>query len=248
MSKAFSEKMEQEYYDERFLQEAAKLVDSNLLEELNASQSIDVDKVWLQNVRNQTQKSIAKKQHRRNVLVALRRIGRCAAIFLLSVCLLFGGVYVTVDAAREKINNYFFGNRNSRNAIVLPVYWNTEDFVLIPIDWTCPIYPTWIPEEYSLAASGTQLDRYWWLVYNPPESILHSICIYIWDNTYKPAIDMEFYEVVDNYTIQGVPATVFHDPKNGLYSLIMVKNDYTIQIAGGVAYTDILQIAESMEF
>lgn len=183
MSKAFSEKMEQEYYDERFLQEAAKLVDSNLLEELNASQSIDVDKVWLQNVRNQTQKSIAKKQHRRNVLVALRRIGRCAAIFLLSVCLLFGGVYVTVDAAREKINNYFFGNRNSRNAIVLPVYWNTEDFVLIPIDWTCPIYPTWIPEEYSLAASGTQLDRYWWLVYNPPESILHSICIYIWDAT-----------------------------------------------------------------
>ena len=248
MSKAFSEKMEQEYYDERFLQEAAKLVDSNLQEELNASQSIDVDKVWLQNVRNQTQKSIAKKQHRRNVLVALRRIGRCAAIFLLSVCLLFGGVYVTVDAAREKINNYFFGNRNSRNAIVLPVYWNTEDFVLIPIDWTSPIYPTWIPEEYSLAASGTQLDRYWWLVYNPPESILHSICIYIWDNTYKPAIDMESYEVVDNYTIQGVPATVFHDPKNGLHSLIMVKNDYTIQIAGGVAYTDILQIAESMEF
>ena len=59
---------------------------------------------------------------------------------------------------------------------------------------------------------------------------------------------MESYEVVDNYTIQGVPATVFHDPKNGLHSLIMVKNDYTIQIAGGVAYTDILQIAESMEF
>ena len=129
MSKAFSEKMEQGYYDERFLQEAARQVDSNLLEELNASQSMDVDEAWLQNVRNQTQKSIAKKQHRRNVLVALRRIGRCAAIFLLSVCLLFGGVYVTVDAAREKINNYFFGNRNSRNAIVLPVYWNTEDFV-----------------------------------------------------------------------------------------------------------------------
>ena len=33
MSKAFSEKMEQEYYEERFLQEAAKLVDSNLLGE-----------------------------------------------------------------------------------------------------------------------------------------------------------------------------------------------------------------------
>ena len=43
MSKAFSEKMEQEYYDERFLQEAAKQVDSNLLEELHPSQSMDVD-------------------------------------------------------------------------------------------------------------------------------------------------------------------------------------------------------------
>ena len=248
MSKAFSEKMEQEYYDERFLQEAARQVDSNLLEELNASQSMDVDEVWLQNIKIRAHKSIVRKKRRRNGLTALRRMGCCAAILLLTVCLLFGSVYVTVDAAREKINNYFFGNRNSRNAIVLPVYWNTEDFVLIPIDWTCPIYPTWIPDEYSLAASGTQLDRYWWLVYNPPESILHSICIYIWDNTYKPAIDMEAYEIVNDYTIQGVPATVFHDPKNELYSLVMVKNDYTIQIAGGVAYTDILQIAESMEF
>lgn len=248
MSKAFSEKMEQEYYDERFLQEAARQVDSNLLEELNASQSMDVDEVWLQNIKMRAHKSIVRKKRRRNGLTALHRMGRCAAILLLTVCLLFGGVYVTVDAAREKINNYFFGNKNSRNAIVLPVYWNTEDFILIPIDWTCPIYPTWIPDEYSLAASGTQMDQYWWLIYNPPESILHSICVYIWDNTYKPAIDMEAYEIVNDYTIQGVPATVFHDPKNELYSLVMVKNDYTIQIAGGVAYTDILQIAESMEF
>ena len=248
MSKAFSEKMEQEYYDERFLQEAARQVDFNLLEELNASQSMDVDEVWLQNIKMRAHKSIVRKKRRRNGLTALRRMGRCAAILLLTVCLLFGGVYVTVDAAREKINNYFFGNRNSRNAIVLPVYWNTEDFVLIPIDWTCPIYPTWIPENYSLAASGTQLDRYWWLVYNPPESILHSICIYIWDNTNKPAIDMEDYEVVAENTIQDVPATIFHDSKNEVYSLIMVKNDYTIQILGDMSYTDIIQIAERMEF
>ena len=248
MNKAFSEKMEQEYYDERFLQEAARQVDSNLLEELNASQSMDVDEVWLQNIKMQAQKSIVRKKRRRNGLTALRRMGRCAAILLLTVCLLFGGVYVTVDAAREKINNYFFGNRNSRNAIVLPVYWNTEDFVLIPIDWTCPIYPTRIPEEYSLVSSGTQMDQYWWLVYNPKETILGSICIYIWDNTYKPAIDMESYDVIAENTVQGVPATIFHDPKNELYALVMVKNDFTIQILGDVSATDIFQIAENMEF
>ena len=87
MSKAFSEKMEQEYYDERFLQEAARQVDSNLLEELNASQSMDVDEAWLQNIKMRAHKSIVRKKRRRNGLTALRRMGRCAAILLLTVCL-----------------------------------------------------------------------------------------------------------------------------------------------------------------
>ena len=59
---------------------------------------------------------------------------------------------------------------------------------------------------------------------------------------------MEDYEVVAENTIQDVPATIFHDSKNGVYSLIMVKNDYTIQILGDMSYTDIIQIAERMEF
>ena len=59
---------------------------------------------------------------------------------------------------------------------------------------------------------------------------------------------MESYEVVEENTIQGVPAPVFYDAKANLYSLIMVKNDYTIQILGYISYTDILQIAESIEF
>ena len=59
---------------------------------------------------------------------------------------------------------------------------------------------------------------------------------------------MEDYEVVAENTIQDVPATIFHDSKNEVYSLIMVKNDYTIQILGDMSYTDIIQIAERMEF
>ena len=59
---------------------------------------------------------------------------------------------------------------------------------------------------------------------------------------------MEGYEVVAENTIQDVPATIFYDSKNKVYSLIMVKNDYTIQILGDMPYTDIIQIAERMEF
>ena len=170
------------------------------------------------------------------------------AVFFLVVCLLLGTVYVTVDAAREKINNYFFGSMNSRNAIVLPAYMNAEDYVLIPYGWTCPIYPTWIPEDFSLISSGGELDRYWSLTYHQPENVLRSLCIYIWRSSYKPAIDVESYEIVSDGMVQGVSATVFYDPKNDYHSLVMTKNDYTIQIIGDISQMDIIQIAELFQF
>lgn len=248
MSKAISEKMERDFYDELFMQDAARLVGAELLDDLYAAQDMDVNEVWLQNVKRRAVKTVKAKKNGRRALSAIRRVGRMAAILLLTVCLLFGGVYVTVDAAREKINNYFFGSMNSRNAIVLPAYMNAEDYVLIPYGWTCPIYPTWIPEDFSLISSGGELDRYWSLTYHQPENVLRSLCIFIWDNTNKPAIDVESYEIVSDGLVQGVPATVFYDSKNDYHSLVMTKNDYTIQIIGDISQMDIIQIAELFQF
>lgn len=248
MSKVFSGKMEREFYDEQFMQDAARLVGAELLDDLDASQDTDVNEVWLQSVKRHTVKTVKAKKNGRRALSAIRRAGSMAAILLLTVCLLLGGIYVTVDAAREKINNYFFGSLNSRNAIVLPVYMNAEDYVLIPYGWTCPIYPTWIPEDFSLISSGTELDRYWSLTYNQPENVLRSLCIYIWRSSYKPAIDVESYEIVSDGTVQGVPATVFYDSKNDYHSLVMTKNDYTVQIIGNISQIDVIQIAELFQF
>lgn len=248
MSKAISEKMERDFYDEQFMQDAARLVGAELLDDLYASQDMDVNEAWLQNVQRHAVKTVKAKKNGRRALLAVRRTGRMVAILLLTVCLLFGGVYVTVDAAREKINNYFFGSLNSRNAIVLPAYMNAEDYVLIPYGWTCPIYPTWIPEEFSLISSGGELDRYWSLTYNQPENVLRSLCIYIWRSSYKPSVDAESYDVISENTIQGVPTTVFYDSKNDLHALIMTKNDYMVQIIGNISYTDIVQIAGEFQF
>ncbi len=248
MSKVFSEKMERDFYEEQFMQNAARLVGAELLSDLNAAQDMDVNEAWLQNVKRHAVKTVKVKKNGRRVLSAIRRAGRIAAILLLTVCLLFGGVYVTVDAAREKVNNYLFGSRNSRNAIILPVYMNAEDYVLIPYGWTCPIYPTWIPEDFSLVSSGTELDRYWSLTYNQPENVLRSLCIYIWRSSYKPAIDVESYEIVSDGMVQGVPITVFYDSKNDCYSLVMTKNDYTVQIIGNISQIDVIQIAEQFQF
>ena len=56
MSKGFSPDMERAYYDERFLQDAARLVDSGLLEQWEAAQTMQVDEVWLQNMASSTKK------------------------------------------------------------------------------------------------------------------------------------------------------------------------------------------------
>lgn len=248
MSSVFSDQMEQDYYDERFMQDVAKRIDTELLEEMEAAQTQDIDEEWLTDLKRRSIRTIRFKKYLKGVLTVTKRVGRIAAIFFLTFCLLFSSIYLTVDAARETINNFFLGKTNSRNAIVLPIYLHEEDYVLIPIDWTCPIYPTWIPDEYHLAASGTELDRYWWLAYHPKGTIKQSICIYIWDDTFTPSIDIESYEIVAENTVQGVPATIYYDSKHDFHSLIMVKDDWTIQIIGNIDYVDIVEIAEKMVF
>lgn len=248
MSNVFSEHMEQDYYDELFMQDAARMIDAELLEDLKASQELEIDEKWLEALKQRTTKRLGFKKISHRVIRCTSRIGRIAAIFFLIVCILFGGIYMTVDAARETINNFLLGKSNRRNATVFPAFLSEEAYALIPLDWTGPIFPTWMPDEYQLASSGTQLDQYWWLVYHTRETILQSICIYIWDNSYKPFIDIESYELVAEHTIQEVPATIYHDPKHDFHSLIMLKNDFTIQIIGTISSDEIVEIAEKLVF
>lgn len=247
MSSTFSEKMEQEYYDELFMQNAAKLVDSELLDELDASQKQTIDAQWLNSITQQSIQSVKRKQKRLRTYSAILRLGRTAAILVLTVAVLFGSVYLTVDAARESINNFFLGNRNERSAIIRPGQPNSGDSDLIPTDWSCPISPSWVPKGYSLSSSGEQLNRYWWLVYCQ-ENTENTICIYIWDNSYAPSIDMEEYEVINKSLIQSTPATVYLDSKNNFYTLVMVKDNYTVQITGAINGGGIVEIAEKISF
>ena len=158
MSNVFSEHMEQDYYDELFMQDAARMIDAELLEDLKASQELEIDEKWLEALKQRTTKRLGFKKISHRVIRCTSRIGRIAAIFFLIVCILFGGIYMTVDAARETINNFLLGRVNRKNAVVLPDLLNTEAYPMIPVDWTCSVYPSWVPDGYSLVASGNQLE------------------------------------------------------------------------------------------
>ncbi len=247
MSNGFSDQMEQEYLDELLLQDAARLIDMELLEDAKRAQAADVDSDWLHQIEKTSVKQIQQKRRKQTLTWRGRKIGRIAATFVIIVSLAFSTVYVSVGAAREAINNFFTGKTNRRATVVYPVPVEGQNYSLIPEGWRGPLYATWLPDGYMHANSGTQSDQHWWLCYSHKDNILKSICIYAWDNSYKPKIDIENYEIVGEQTIQNVPATIYFAADNK-YCLIMVKNDLTIQIIGDVSKGEIIQIAEFLEF
>lgn len=250
MSEGFSPDMEHAYYDERFLQNAARLVDSGLLEQWEAAQSMQVDEVWLQNVANSTKKLLKAHIARRETLSAIKKVGRSAAITALTAGLLLGGIYGTVEAAREPITTFFLTNRNPSNAILVPSNIPKADQSLVPEDWSCPVFPTWIPDGYQLEDSNDTGNWDWRLRYAPADGGTGGIYITIMDANHSGTmlVNTEGLEDISEPTIQGVSAKVVLDTRHNAYMLSMVKDEYLVEICANTSLADIIQIAELLHF
>lgn len=250
MSEGFSPDMEHAYYDERFLQNAARLVDSGLLEQWEAAQSMQVDEVWLQNVANSTKKLLKAHIARRETLSAIKKVGRSAAITALTAGLLLGGIYGTVEAAREPITTFFLTNRNPSNAILVPSNIPKADQYLVPEDWSCPVFPTWIPDGYQLEDSNDTGNWDWRLRYAPADGGTDGIYITIMDANHlgTMVVNTEGLEDISESTIQGVSAKVVLDTRHNAYMLSMVKDEYLVEISANTSLADIIQIAELLHF
>ena len=250
MSEGFSPDMELAYYDERFLQDAARLVDSGLLEQWEAAQTMQVDEVWLQNVASSTKKLLKAHFARRETLSAMKKAGRSAAITALTAGLLLGGIYGTVEAAREPITTFFLTNRNPSNAILIPSNIPKADQYLVPEDWSCPVFPTWIPDGYQLEDSNDTGSWDWRLRYAPADGGTDGIYITVMDANLlgTMVVNTEGFEDISEPTIQGVSAKVVLDTRHNAYMLSMVKDEYLVEISANTSLADIIQIAELLHF
>ena len=250
MSEGFSPDMELAYYDERFLQDAARLVDSGLLEQWEAAQSMQVDEVWLQNVASSTKKLLKAHIARRETLSAMKKAGRSAAITALTAGLLLGGIYGTVEAAREPITTFFLTNRNPSSAILIPSNISKADQYLVPEDWSCPVFPTWIPDGYQLEDSNDTGSWDWRLRYAPADGGTDGIYITVMDANLLGTmlVNTEGFEDISEPTIQGVSAKVVLDTRHNAYMLSMVKDEYLVEISANTSLADIIQIAELLHF
>lgn len=250
MSEGFSLDMERAYYDERFLQDAARLVDSGLLEQWKAAQSMQIDEAWLQSTENSTKKLLKAQIARRKALSSVKKAGRSAAITTLTAGLLLGGIYGTVEAAREPITTFFLTNRNPSSAILIPSNIPKADLYLVPEDWSCPVFPTWIPDGYQLEDSNAAGGWDWWLRYAPADGGTDGIYITIMDANHVGTllVNTEGLEEISEPTVQGVSSKVVLDTRHDAYVLTMVKNEYLVEISANVSLDDIVQIAELLNF
>lgn len=250
MSEGFSLDMERAYYDERFLQDAARLVDSELLEQWKAAQSMQVDEAWLQNTASSAKKLLKAHIARRKALSSVKKAGRSAAITTLTAGLLLGGIYGTVEAAREPISTFFLTNRNPSNAILVPSNIPKADRYLVPEDWSCPVFPTWIPDGYQLEDSNVTGSWHWWLRYAPADGGTDGIYITITDANHLGTVlvNTEGLEDISEPTIQGVSAKVVLDTRHNAYVLTMVKDEYLVEISANASLADVIQIAELLNF
>ena len=251
MSEGFSKDMERAYYDERFMQEAARMVDSGLLEDWESSLSAQVDEAWLQNMTRNTKKTLKAHMTLRRALSSLRRVGRGAAITILTAGLLLGGIYGTVEAAREPINNFFLAKRNPSYAIFVPSTVQNADQYLVPEDWDCPIYPTWIPDGYQLESVDIVPGKSWYLIYTSSagdEADRIFISIDNVQNLGTMAVNTEGMDPISEPMIQGVPTRIVQDTRADAYVLTMVKNDYLVEISVSTSAADLVQIAQLFAF
>lgn len=240
--------LEKNFYDEKFMSDAADMINLNLLEQAMNAQSEAPDETWMQQMEALTLQNISKVKRKQTVKHQFRRILSSAAMFVVTLCVLFSCVYFTVDAARDTINNFMLGKANRRASVVYPINVPGKTYSIIPENWHGPVYPNWLPDNYIQSSSGTQLDRYWWLCYHLESDISKTICIYVWDDTFAPNVDIEGYTLIEEPTIQNVHTQIYYDNKWDQTVLIMVKNDLVVRIAGEISDAEIITIAEFLEF
>ena len=205
---------------------------------------------WIQNVASSTKKLLKAHFARRETLSAMKKAGRSAAITALTAGLLLGGIYGTVEAAREPITTFFLTNRNPSNAILVPSNIPKADQYLVPEDWSCPVFPTWIPDGYQLEDSNDTGNWDWRLRYAPADGGTDGIYITIMDANYlgTMVVNTEGLEDISESTIQGVSAKVVLDTRHNAYMLSMVKDEYLVEISANTSLADIIQIAELLHF
>lgn len=175
----------------------------------------------------------------------LRRAAQCAAAVVVIGSVGFTGTYFTVSAAREAINNFFLVSFDD-HAVTRTEENERPSGTTVPGDWNEAITPTWVPERFDRVIV-MEVGRGTSLTYDS-STAGDAMAISFWDASASPYVDTEDMILVDDLTIQNVRAELYYKETDGQYTLLMAKNDISMQIRGELEKEEIIKIAENISF
>lgn len=251
MSDRMIDELKRQQNEDNFFRLAGQMISEEELAEFEKSQQEAPElppelaaKFHKQN-RELIERSFKKKKYR----LIFRRMAQAAAALMICVGASGTALYVTVDAARDSINNFFL-EQFEDHAVVKPDN-GTDDLdensgCAVPDDWEGPVTPGWVPERYTdvekIEAEGT-----YGLFYSSSQKKDYLI-IYIISEKSELNIDIEDMELYAETTVQNVPAKIYIKKDNTQLSILFTKNNLTIRIRGNLTESEAKEIAENMIF
>lgn len=229
--------------EEDFFRLAAMEIESEQNEEFLEAQSLpDPSPEVFQRMQANLQMTMRRTRKRKRRHIIFSHLGRFTACAAVMCCIFISGVYFSVDAARNSINNFvleLFDDHVAVNTIVS----ETTEGTTLPINWDGPFYITWVPARFTSVRSE-QIDSVWILVY-ASQNNLDNLSIYVWDVFHSPSIDIENMQLIEEDNIQDTPAKIYTSSNKNSCMLIWTKEDYVIEIGGTITPEEAKEVAKN---
>lgn len=186
---------------------------------------------------------LTKAERRHRAKRCFNGASRLVACLALASVLTTGVLYVTVDAARNTINNFFL-ELHDGYAILHGEEELNGSRAPLPENWTGLVTPEWVPERFANVA-GTEMYFSAELSYTT-DAQDETLLISAWNANESPAIDRENMVFRRTILVQDVESSLYIKTETGQLYMDFVKNDYVIQICGNISEQEIVKIAENI--
>ena len=239
---------QQKSRDEFFMQTVAQHIARQDLAdyETASQQAMDVSQLpQFAAARAQIAHRIQKAERKYQRKKALRRAGQIAACFAVVAVFAAGVSYMTVDAARNAINNFFLELRDGY-AIIHGDADPTERKAPMPEGWAGAVTPEWVPARFT-NVTGTEMHFNAELLYTTADNT-EMLLISIWNAESAPHIDREGMTLHRTMTIDGETVSLLYKKSSDQMFLEWHKDDAVVQICGDLSEDEIIKIAENVKF
>ena len=183
----------------------------------------------------------AERRHQRKKYISWA--GRVIASLVLVSAMTTGVLYVTVDAARNTINNFFL-ELHDGYAILHSDEKLEGTEAPLPEGWNGKVTPRWVPERF-INVSGSEMQFSSSLVYTTDDE-MEMLLITIWSSEANPSVDRENMAFKRTVSVQGVEAFLYLKMDTNQLYLDFVKNDCVVQICGNLSEQEIIKVAENI--